>query len=232
MFGVHLTREGGLCWETEADGSGREGIRRNENDERASRHATLELGGRVGKKHTFTIPNSYYVPDGRVRLLSPQHWSQTQTTGPERDKCGEYTNGRECVLFWGGGKYKIRIPLGKKDNVATFTMASGFEKFRAFCCEAELDESTRDVIAMPSGLVSDDEEDDEVETGNDEMLTNAWKHSNETNPTPTTHTLDGPSSTPSKGNKQGSNKQTAANGRATHNDRHGTAANDEREHHP
>jgi len=153
----------------------------------------------LGRKHTFTIPNSYYVPDGRVRLLSPQHWSQTQTTGPERDKCGEYTNGRECVLFWGGGKYKIRIPLGKKDNVATFTMASGFEKFRAFCCEAELDESTRDVIAMPSGFVSDDEDDDEVETGDDELLTNAWKLSNETNPTPTTHTLDGPSSTPSKG---------------------------------
>ncbi|KAI2494626.1 hypothetical protein MHU86_19904 [Fragilaria crotonensis] len=153
----------------------------------------------LGRKHTFTIPNSYYVPDGRVRLLSPQHWSQTQTTGPERDKCGEYTNGRECVLFWGGGKYKVDIPLGKNDNVATFTMASGFEKFRAFCCEAELDESTRDVIAMPSGLVSDDEEDDEVETGNNEMLTNAWKHSNEANPTPTTHTLDGPSSTLSKG---------------------------------
>ena len=153
----------------------------------------------LGKKHTFTIPNSYYVPDGRVRLLSPQHWSQTQTTGPERDKCGEYTNGRECVLFWGGGKYKIRIPLGKKDNVATFTMASGFEKLRAFCCEAELDESTRDVIAMPSGFVSDDEDDDEVEKGDDDLRTSAWKHSNETNPTPTTHTLDGPPSTPSKG---------------------------------
>jgi hypothetical protein len=52
-------------------------------------------------------------------------------------------------------------------------MASGFEKFRAFCCEAELDESTRDVIAMPSGFVSDDEDDDEVETGNDELPTNA-----------------------------------------------------------
>jgi len=43
----------------------------------------------MGRKHTFTIPNSYYVPDGRVRLLSPQHWSQTQTTGPDRDQCGE-----------------------------------------------------------------------------------------------------------------------------------------------
>ncbi len=27
---------------------------------------------------TFRIPNSYYVPEGKVRLLSPQHWVQTQ----------------------------------------------------------------------------------------------------------------------------------------------------------
>ena len=61
----------------------------------------------LGRKDTFTIPNSYYVPDGRVRLLSPQHWLQTQTTDFQRDRCGEYTNGRECVLFWGGGKHKM-----------------------------------------------------------------------------------------------------------------------------
>ena len=28
----------------------------------------------------FRIPNSYYVPAGRVCLLSPQHWAQTQAT--------------------------------------------------------------------------------------------------------------------------------------------------------
>ncbi len=125
----------------------------------------------LGRKHTFTIPNSYYVPDGRVRLLSPQHWSQTQTTGPRRDQCGEYTNGRECVLFWGGGKHKMRIPLGKRDNVATFSMASGFDKFRAFCCEAELDETTRNVIAMPTGFVSDDEDDDDIDSSDEARAT-------------------------------------------------------------
>ena len=31
-----------------------------------------------GKIHQFKIPNSYYVPSGGVRLLSPQHWAQTQ----------------------------------------------------------------------------------------------------------------------------------------------------------
>lgn len=31
-----------------------------------------------GMVHAFTIPNSYYVPDGGVRTLSPQHWSAAQ----------------------------------------------------------------------------------------------------------------------------------------------------------
>ena len=33
-----------------------------------------------GKEHKFIIPKSYYVPDGKVRLLSPQHWGQTMKT--------------------------------------------------------------------------------------------------------------------------------------------------------
>ncbi|KAI2500895.1 hypothetical protein MHU86_13556 [Fragilaria crotonensis] len=45
MFGVKFTCQGGLRWETETVGSGSEGIRGNEDNERASRHATLELGG-------------------------------------------------------------------------------------------------------------------------------------------------------------------------------------------
>jgi hypothetical protein len=31
-----------------------------------------------GKVHRFVIPNSYYVPAGGVRLLSPQHWARTR----------------------------------------------------------------------------------------------------------------------------------------------------------
>ena len=61
-------------------------------------------------------------------------------------------------MFWDGGKYKIQTSLGKQDNAATFSMASGFNNFQAFCCVAKLDEITRDAIAMPSGFVSDDKE--------------------------------------------------------------------------
>ena len=32
----------------------------------------------AGMEHSFKIPNSYYVPQGKVRLLSPQHWAKHQ----------------------------------------------------------------------------------------------------------------------------------------------------------
>ena len=98
----------------------------------------------------------------------------------------------------------MRIPLGKRDNVATFPIASGFDKFRAFCCEAELDETTRTVIALPSGLVSDDEDDDEVETQDKAEGTNAWQCPT----TPLIQDLNGPSSTPSKGKKSKASTST------------------------
>ena len=31
-----------------------------------------------GKQYKFKIPQSYYVPDGGCRLLSPQHWAKSQ----------------------------------------------------------------------------------------------------------------------------------------------------------
>ena len=108
---------------------------------------------------TFHIPNSYYVPEGKVRLLSPQHWAQTQTTGNKvRSRgCSEHTDGNRCVLTWHDGKSQRTIPLGKRDNVATFTLAPGYSNFEAFCCEADLTEPMSDPIALPSGIISDDD---------------------------------------------------------------------------
>ena len=114
-----------------------------------------------GQVHTFDIPNSYYVPDGHVRLLSPQHWAQSYTNSRKRRKDrGEHTNGNECVLYWQGGKHNRHIQLGQKDNVATFTLAPGYTQFEAFCCEADMVDPHQDPVALPSGIISDDEDDD------------------------------------------------------------------------
>ena len=91
-----------------------------------------------GKPHTFRITNSYFDPDGGVRLLSPQHWAQA--TGQPRN-AGETTNGIECRLFWNNGKNKLTIPLNRSNNVATLTTTPGYERFEAFCAEADIGEN-------------------------------------------------------------------------------------------
>jgi hypothetical protein len=111
---------------------------------------------------TFQIPNSYYVPDGKVRLLSPQHWAKSQHKGKIKRThsiCGERTDATSCVLFWDEGTRQRTVVLGKRDNVPTFTLAPGFHAFEVFRQEAEL--SARDVIALPAGIISDDEDDGE-----------------------------------------------------------------------
>ncbi|KAI2502103.1 hypothetical protein MHU86_12333 [Fragilaria crotonensis] len=117
-----------------------------------------------GRPHSFDIPNSYYVPEGKLRLLSPQHWSQSQTKSRKgRATCGEQTNGNECILYWNDGQNQLHIELSRVNNVASFPLAHGFEQFGAFCCEAALDNPSDDPIAMPSTIISDDEDDhDEV----------------------------------------------------------------------
>ena len=62
----------------------------------------------VGKKHRILIPNSIYVPDGTMRLLSPQHWAK------EAMKAGsnpEFTFSTQMwnrnILTWGTkGQFK------------------------------------------------------------------------------------------------------------------------------
>ena len=53
-----------------------------------------------GKVHTFRIPNSYYVPDGGVRLFSPQHWANTQKDRKPTQDTGSTTLADRVTLFW------------------------------------------------------------------------------------------------------------------------------------
>jgi hypothetical protein len=51
------------------------------------------------------------------------------------------------------------IPLSQKDNVATFPLAPGYENFELFCCEADLLGPSDTLITLPSGVITDDEND-------------------------------------------------------------------------
>jgi hypothetical protein len=117
-----------------------------------------------GRHHKFVIPKLFYVPHGNVRLLSPQHWAQTQKDRRPMQGTGSETLDNRVTLFWNQRMCKRTVHLGKSDNVATFSLADGFERFPAFCAKAEADygnEQVDPVICQPAQTVSDDEESDD-----------------------------------------------------------------------
>ena len=116
----------------------------------------------LGRAHTFTIPNSYYVPDGKTRLLSPQHWAKSQ-----KDKISwgthESTNGTECVLYWQQRQHQLTIPLDDRSNVATLALAPGYNDYDIYCQEVGITTRYDDsaLIRDPdAAIVSDDEDED------------------------------------------------------------------------
>jgi hypothetical protein len=63
-----------------------------------------------GLEHTFQIPGSYYIPDGQCRLLSPQHWAQSQRRATGH-RAWEVTDHKGCTLYWEGGAKQFTILL-------------------------------------------------------------------------------------------------------------------------
>ena len=82
-----------------------------------------------GMTHTFLIPKSFYVPEGKCRLLSPQHWAQTQKDYRPIQGTISETDAHRVILKWKQRQHHLTIPLGHKDNVATFYLAPGFNRY-------------------------------------------------------------------------------------------------------
>ena len=115
-----------------------------------------------GRQHKFRIPNSYYIPDGKVRLLSPQHWAKTNGGASARGRhtIGETTNAFKTTLYWNDGQNELDVYLGKTDNVATFYLAPGFKNFDMFCqkCEVDYDATMESPLTVEdTQVISDDE---------------------------------------------------------------------------
>ena len=88
----------------------------------------------TGTEHKFLIPNLYYVPSGKCRLISPKHWYQYQLNQHRRELTGEY----DIILSWKVDKQENTrtVPLGPSDNVATFKLAPGYNQYHQFCAVA------------------------------------------------------------------------------------------------
>ena len=100
----------------------------------------------------FLIPDSYYVPSLKIRLLSPQHWSQTN---PKRGAHSD-TNGERITMEWDG---KIRnVPLNLS-NVGFMRSAPGFTHSDPVvtALHATLPE---ELFCFPAHLIPPDDDDD------------------------------------------------------------------------
>ena len=117
-----------------------------------------------GRMHTFEIPNSYYVPECELQLLSPQHWAQTRSHAEQATtRC--ITTSINVYLRWtkGDENYELTLPLNKRgSNMGTLYSHPGYNKYNLFCQAADIKiTNDKNPIAVPANLISDDEGDEE-----------------------------------------------------------------------
>lgn len=121
-----------------------------------------------GKQHKMVIPNAYYVPDGGVRLLSPQHWAQQRSGKDRQGGAGSTTMGTHVELFWNNRDSRRTVPIDLTgNNVATFRLSSGYNRFAAYCMETGLDNEVyqkNPLTIDETTMISDDDSDDDPET--------------------------------------------------------------------
>ena len=114
--------------------------------------------------HTFEIPNSYYIRECELRLLSPQHWAQTRTP-VDRATTRCITSSVNVYLRWTKGdmNYELTLPLNKKgSNVGTLYSHPGYNKYDLFCQAADIMiTDDKNPIAIPANLISGDEDNEE-----------------------------------------------------------------------
>jgi hypothetical protein len=122
----------------------------------------------TGRKHTWLIPDTYFNESTPYRLLSPQHWAQTQDNG-RGTWAATYHDAVE--MFWKDNRFSRSIPLTAGSNIALLRSAPGFDRMNAFCVEiSTIDDEPIDemeLLALPT--VTDDEaSDSDAEADEDE----------------------------------------------------------------
>ncbi len=86
-----------------------------------------------GGVHLIKIPNSKYIPDLKVCLLSPHHWVQEANDYypvPKETKMD--TNKEALTLIWNQQKYRRTIPYHPLTKTPSFRTAPALRTYRAF----------------------------------------------------------------------------------------------------
>ncbi len=86
-----------------------------------------------GGVNLIKIPNSKYVPDLKVCLLSPHHWAQeAKDHYPVPKGTKTDTDNEALTLIWKQQKYRRTIPYHPLTNTPSFHTALASRTYRAF----------------------------------------------------------------------------------------------------
>jgi hypothetical protein len=110
-----------------------------------------------GGVHLIKIPNSKYVPDLKVCLLSPHHWAQeAKDHYPVPKGTKTDTNNKALTLIWKLRKHQQTIPYHPLTNTPSFRTAPALRFHRAFVALFEAAEAhyhqQKHVLQMPGQL--------------------------------------------------------------------------------
>lgn len=128
-----------------------------------------------GTTQQIQIPNSLYVPEGGVRLLSPQHWAQEMSPN-DNDEIDEQevwciTNKNNIILHWNKGNNKKTIKLDKdKSNTATMWSTTGNNNYMSF--QSEFNDNNMATMCFSTEILDDDDYDDDEIEHMDEAIPN------------------------------------------------------------
>jgi hypothetical protein len=115
-----------------------------------------------GGVHFIKIPNSKYVPDLKVCLLSPHHWVQEAKDHYPVPKGTRMEEDDEALmLIWKQRKHRQTIPYHPLNNTPSFCTALALGTYRAFVALSEATEAQyyhqEHVLQMPGQLHLDKE---------------------------------------------------------------------------
>ncbi len=110
-----------------------------------------------GRVHLIKIPNSKYVPDLKVCLLSPHNWAQeAKDHYPVPKGTKTDTNEKALTLIWNQQKYQRTIPYHPLTNTPSFCTALASRTYHAFVALFEATEAQyhqrEHVLQMPGQL--------------------------------------------------------------------------------
>ena len=113
----------------------------------------LNFRGDKGETHTFSIRDSYYVPQLQMTLLCPQQWAKQRLADFGWEDGAQFiTRGDFAEFRWDKGNTQLTVPMDDRSNLPIMTTVPGFRNSAHLVAN----------IAIPA-VVSDNEDSDSDE---------------------------------------------------------------------